>query len=99
MLMRIQISLTDSEGHTEMHPIDVEAEMPEMGDRIIDDGEQAVLALNKVAIRAAIVEYLEELSKKKPEMRQELMAELSRLMPDPTPLTANSDASPSRPMR
>ena len=99
MLMRIQISLTDSAGHTEMHPIDVEAEMPEMGERIIDDVEQAVLALNKVAIRAAIVEYLEELSKKKPEMRQELIAELSRLMPDPTPLTANSDASPSRPMR
>ena len=99
MLMRIQISLTDSEGHTEMHPIDVEAEMPEMGDRIIDDGEQAVLALNKVAIRAAIVEYLEELSKKKPEMRQELMAELSRLMPDSTRLTANSDDSPSRPLR
>ena len=99
MLMRIQISLTDSAGHTEMHPIDVEAEMPEMGDRIIDDVEQSVLALNKVAIRAAIVEYLEELSKKKPEMRQELMAELSRLMPDPTRLTANSDASPSRPMR
>ena len=58
MLMRIQISLTDSDGHTEMHPIDFEAEMPEMGDRIIDDGEQAVLALNKVAIRAAIVGYL-----------------------------------------
>ena len=58
MNMRIQISLTDSDGHTEMHPIDFEAEMPEMGDRIIDDGEQAVLALNKVAIRAAIVGYL-----------------------------------------
>ena len=36
------------------------------GDRIIDDGEQAVLALNKEAIRAAIVGYLEELSKKSP---------------------------------
>ena len=58
MNMRIQISLTDSDGHTEMHPIDFEAEMPEMGDRIIDDVEQAVLALNKVAIRAAIVGYL-----------------------------------------
>ena len=99
MHMRIHISLTDSEGHTEMHPIDVEAEMPEMGDRIIDDVEQAVLALNKEAIRAAIVGYLEELSKKKPEMRQELMAELSRLMPDSTQLTANSDYSPSRPVR
>ncbi len=99
MHMRIHISLTDSEGHTEMHPIEVEAEMPEMGDRIIDDVEQAVLALNKEVIRAAIVRYLEELSTKKPEMRQELMAELSRLMPDSTRLTANSDDSPSRPLR
>ncbi len=99
MLMRIQISLTDSEGHTEMHPIDVEAEMPEMGDRIIDDVEQAVLALNKEVIRAAIVGYLEELSKKKPELRPELMAELSRLMPDSTRSTANSGDSPSRPTR
>ena len=66
MHMRIQISLTDQDGHTEMHPIDFEAEMPEMGDRIIDDVEQAVLALNKEAIRAAIVGYLEELSNKSP---------------------------------
>ncbi len=47
MNMRIPISRTDADGHTEMYPIDFEAELPEVGDQIIDDVEQAVLALNK----------------------------------------------------
>ena len=84
MNMRIQITITNQDGQTEVHPIDVEAALPETGDLLIDNVEQAVIRLNKAAIRAAIVQYLEELSKKKPEMRKQLMAELSRLMPSPT---------------
>lgn len=84
MNMRIQITITDKDGKTEVHPIEVEGELPETGNLLIDNVEQAILQLNKSAIRAAIANYLEELSKKKPERRKELMAELSRLMPPPT---------------
>lgn len=66
MNMRIQITITDKHGNAEVHPIDVEAEMPEAGTLVIDEVEQAVLALNRGAIRQAIVAYLEELSKKSP---------------------------------
>ncbi len=64
MNMRIQITLTNQDGQTAVHPIAVEAALPETGDLLIDPVEQAVIPLNKAAIRAAIVQYLEELSKK-----------------------------------
>ena len=66
MNMRIQITLTNQDGQTTVHPIAVEAALPETGDLLIDPVEQAVIRLNKAAIRAAIVQYLEELSKKSP---------------------------------
>lgn len=87
MKMQIQIKLIDKDGIEEIHPIEVEAEMPETGDYLIDHVEKAILKLNKEAIRLAIESYLEELSKKKPEMRKELMEELSRLMPRSTKST------------
>lgn len=87
MKMQIVIKLTDKDGKVENHPIDVEAELPETGDNLIDNVEKAILKLNKVAIRLAIESYLEELSKKKPELRKELMAELSRIMPPNTKST------------
>ena len=86
MNRRIQITITGTNG-PEVHTIDVAGEMPEHGELLIDRGEQEVLQLNRDAIRAAIVVYVEELVKKKPARRKELMAELSRLMPDHTPST------------
>ena len=47
MLMRIQISSTDSAGHTEMHPIDVEAEMPDMGIGLLMTGNKRCWLLIK----------------------------------------------------
>lgn len=47
MNMRIQITLTNQDGQTVAHPIDVEAELPETVDLLIDHVEQAVIRLNK----------------------------------------------------
>jgi hypothetical protein len=87
MKMRINIEITDNEGIAETHAIDVEAELPETGDLLIDNVEKEILKLNKQAIRQAIEVYLEELSKKKPELRKPLMEGLSRLIPPPTEST------------
>jgi len=87
MKMKINIEITDNEGIAETHTIEVEAEIPEHGDFLIDNVEKEILKLNKQAIRLAVEVYLEELSKKKPELREKLMAELSRLIPAPTEST------------
>lgn len=87
MKMKINIEITDNEGIAETHTVEVEAEIPENGDLLIDNVEKAILKLNKQAIRQAVEAYLEELSKKKPELRKPLMEELSRLMPPPTEST------------
>lgn len=89
MKMKINIEITDNEGIAETHTIEVEAEIPENGDKLIDNVEKAILKLNKEAIRQAVEAYLEELSKKKPELRKPLMEELSRLIPPPTESTEN----------
>ena len=64
MNLRIQITLTDQDGHTEIHPVDVEAVLPETGDMLIDNVEQEILRINRDVIRTTISAYLEELSKK-----------------------------------
>ena len=99
MNLRIQMTITDNEGHTEIHPVDVEVAMPETGPMLIDDVEQEILRVNRDVIRTTIAAYLEELSKKKPEMREELMALLSQQMPTPTPSTEKSVGSRSIPTR
>lgn len=75
--IRINIDLTNSEGETEAHQVEVEAVLPESGPRLIDNVEKAILELNKKAIRQAVVTYFEELSKKKPEKSKEIMEALS----------------------
>ena len=81
MNLRIQMTITDNEGHTEIHPVDVEVAMPETGPMLIDDVEQEILRVNRDVIRTTIAAYLEELSKKKPAIREELMTLLSQPMP------------------
>jgi acyl-CoA reductase-like NAD-dependent aldehyde dehydrogenase len=75
--IRINVDLTNSEGETEAHQVEVEAELPESGPKLIDNVERAILELNKDAIRQAVVAYFEDLSKKKPEKSKEIMAALS----------------------
>jgi len=75
--IRINIDLTNSDGKTEVHQVEVEAMLPESGPKLIDNVEKAILELNKEAIRQAVVVYFEELSKKKPEKSKEIMAALS----------------------
>ncbi len=64
MNLRIQITIQDKTGHTEVHPVDVNVEMPEDGPMIMDHVEQEILRVNRDVIRAAMSTYLEELSKK-----------------------------------
>ena len=64
MNLRIQITLTNQDGHTEIHPVDIEAVLPETGDMLIDNVEQEILRINRDVIRTTISAYLEELSKK-----------------------------------
>ncbi|PSR21829.1 MAG: hypothetical protein C7B43_21055 [Sulfobacillus benefaciens] len=97
MNLRIQITIQDKNGHTEVHPVDVDVEMPEDGPMIIDEVEREILRVNRDVIRNTISAYLEELSKKKPELREELMAAWSRQMTTLMPLTEKSADSPSKP--
>jgi len=76
--IRINIDFTGLDGKTETHPIEVEAELPEDGLKLIDNVEKAILELNKDAIRQAVSTYLEELSKKKPELSKEIREALSK---------------------
>lgn len=97
MNLRIQITIEDKNGHTEVHPVDVDVEMPEDGPMIIDQVEQEILRVNRAVILTTISTYLEELSKKKPELREELMAAWSRQMPTLMPSTENLADSRSEP--
>lgn len=74
---RINIDFTDDHGLTETHTIQVEARLPETDAVSIDRVEKTLLALNKEAIRQAVVAYFEDLSKKKPERSKEITAALS----------------------
>lgn len=97
MNLRIQITIQDNAGHTEVHPVDVNVEMPENGPMIIDHVEQEILRVNRDVILATISAYLEELSKKKPELREALMAEWSRQMSTLMPWTEKWAGLPSGP--
>ena len=97
MNLRIQITIQDKNGHTEVHPVDVDVEMPEDGPMIIDEVEREILRVNRDVIRNTISAYLEELSKKKPELREELMAAWSRQMTALMPSMEKSADSPSEP--
>ena len=66
MNLRIHITIEDKNGHTEVHPVDVNVEMPEDGPMIIDHVEQELLRVNREVILTTISAYLEELSKKSP---------------------------------
>ena len=57
MNLRIQITITDNEGHTEIHPVDVEVAMPETGPMLIDDVEQEILRVNRDVICTTIAAY------------------------------------------
>jgi len=76
--IRINIDFTGLDGKVESHPIEVEAVLPEDGINIIDNVEKAVIELNKDAIRQAVSTYLEELSKKKPELSKDIEEVLSK---------------------
>ncbi len=67
MNLRIPITIQDNTGHTEVHPVDVNGQMPEDGPRIIGHDEQEILWVNRDVIRATLSAYLEELSKKSPD--------------------------------
>ena len=95
MNLRIQMTLTDQDGHTEIHPVDVEVVLPENGDMLIDNVEQEILRINRDVIRTTISTYLEELSKKKPAMREDLMKAWSEQMPILMRSMGKSDDSPS----
>lgn len=60
----INIDFTDDHGMTEPHTIQVEVRLPETDAVSIDRVEKTLLALNKEAIRQAVVVYFEDLSKK-----------------------------------
>ena len=77
MKFRINIDFTDDHGKTDTHTIQVEAQLSEIDAVSIDNVEKSLLALNKEAIRQAIVAYFEDLSKKKPERSKEILAALS----------------------
>jgi len=65
MNLRIQITIQDNHGRSmDVHPVDVNVEMPEDGPMIIDDVEREIRRLDRDVIGAAISAYLEELSKK-----------------------------------
>ncbi len=66
MNLRIQITIQDNQGNTEVHPVDVNVEMPEDGPMIIDHVEQEILRVHRNVIRNTMSAYLEELSKKSP---------------------------------
>jgi len=78
---------TNVTGDIENHPVKVEVELPESGPMIIDNVEKAILEANKDAIRRAVSTYLEELSKKKPELKEEINKMLFRLTLPPTEWT------------
>ena len=65
MNLRIHITIEDKNGHTAVHSVDVNVEMPEDGPMIIDHVEQELLRVNREVILTTISAYLEELSKKK----------------------------------
>jgi len=75
---RISIDFTGLDGQTETHSIQVEAKLPEGDAMSIDKVEKALLALNKEAIRQAIIAYFEDLSKKKPELNKHIEEVLSK---------------------
>jgi len=75
---RIQIDFTGVDGEMENHEISVEAQMPEADAVSIDKVEKTLLALNKEAIRQAVVAYFEDLSKKKPELSKTIEEVLSK---------------------
>lgn len=75
----ITLDFTKDNGELESHHIEVEAEVPESGPLLIDNIEQVIMEMNKDAIRQAVSKYLEELSKKKPEMKADIDKALSRL--------------------
>ena len=89
MNLRIHITIEDKNGHTEVHPVDVNVEMPEDGPMIIDHVEQELLRVNREVILTTISAYLEELSNKKPELREDLMAAWSQQMVALMPSTEN----------
>ena len=74
MNLRIQITIQDNAGHTEIHPVDLNVEMLEDGPMIIDHVEREPLRVNRDVILATFSAYLEELSKK-PESRDALTSD------------------------
>lgn len=76
--IEMNIKVTNHKGEQELHTITVDAIIPEADSTNISKVEQAFLALNKEAIRRAMVTYMEELSKKKPSMNKAIEAELSK---------------------
>ncbi len=78
VIISININLTNLDGELESHPIEVEAVLPEDGSNLIDNVEKAVLELNKDVIRQAVSTYLEEVSKKKPELSKDIEEALSK---------------------
>ncbi len=69
MNLRIQITIQDKIGHTEVHPVNVDVEMLEDGPMIIDDVEREILRINRDVIRNTISAYLLEELSKKPDLR------------------------------
>jgi actin-like ATPase involved in cell morphogenesis len=74
--IRINIEFTNSNGEMETHQVEVETVLPESGPKIIDNVEKTTLELNKDAIRQAVSTYMEELSKKKPELSKDIKEEV-----------------------
>lgn len=85
--IRINIEIANSDGQLETHQVEVEAALPESGPKIIDNVEKAILELNKDAIRQAVSTYMEELSKKKPELSKEIEEVLYKQILQDTELT------------
>lgn len=76
--IEMNIKVTNQKGEQETHTILVDAIIPEKDSTNISKVEQVFLALNKEAIRRAVAVYLEELSKKKPEISKAIEAEIPR---------------------
>ena len=94
MNLRIQITIQDKIGHTEVHPVNVDVEMLEDGPMIIDDVEREILRINRDVIRNTISAYLLEELSKKPDLREELMAawphHMAAFMPSVEKLTGSA---------
>ncbi len=73
--IKVNIVISDESGETDSSTINVENLLPEKDACNIDSVEQAMLSINRQAIKEAVAKHLETMSKKKPKTSEKKMEE------------------------